>query len=133
MEVILSHQGVIAANYKPYAFLCHPEYVEQLLSHLLSLSTVDVAAFTVNYIPAVIIYKVRIVTEKGFRAGTSANVCINIKGDHEETGLLERGKAQSFAGGASHVFEISHKNLGPLQYVELGHDGSGMNASWTVD
>jgi len=50
--------------YRDYAFLRQVDYTEQLVSHLLSLSTVDLAAFSANYIPATITYKVSIHTNK---------------------------------------------------------------------
>ena len=119
--------------YKEYAFLRHAEYHVQLTGHLLILTTVDFHAFSSNYPPAEMQYKVVITTGRGFRAGTSANVTFRLIGDLAATSTMTRPKGASFHSNGVHEFSFVHRNLGILEAVELGHDGTGLNANWTVD
>lgn len=132
LEALLGDLPVASELYKNYAFLRQDEHRQQLLSHLLSLTTVDFSCFSANYAPAPVTYEISVHTAKGFRAGTSANVEITLAGDHGSLGPMHRPKGQSFAGGAVHTFQVEHSNLGPLQSVTLGHDSSGMSAAWQV-
>lgn len=132
-EEALACEDVIRDMYKEYAFLRHAEYHVQLTGHLLILTTVDFHAFSSNYPPAEVQYKVVIATGRGFRAGTSANVTFRLIGDLAATSTMMRPKGASFHSNGVHEFSFVHRNLGILEAVELGHDGTGLNANWTVD
>lgn len=133
LEQILQCEDVLRSMYRDYAFLRHPEYYVQLVNHLLSFTTVDFHAFSCNYPPAEVTYRMRINTGKGFRAGTSANVSVTVIGDHDSVGPLQRGRSSSFNAGGVHEFEFKVKNLGPIKAVELFHDGTGLSPNWTVE
>lgn len=60
----LSPVELWAPLFKPSAFLLHDESREQLLSHLLALTTVDLFAFTPHYPQVPMIYQVTIATAK---------------------------------------------------------------------
>ena len=53
-----------AGMYRPHAFLLNEDHRDQLLSHFLSLTTVDVNVFTPHFPTAEMPYKVSIVTAK---------------------------------------------------------------------
>lgn len=150
------HGEVLAELYREYGFLMQEEVREQLLSHLLSLTTVDIACFSANYPAASILYQITIVTAKcvlwrgycvcgtpsyilfffkcrGFRAGTTANVGINLIGTLAETGTITRPKGPCFASGAVDQFEFEHPNLGqPKVWMGRGRGGrlmTGLDSS----
>jgi len=64
LEALLCGLPVAADLYKNYAFLRQDEHVQQLLSHLLALTTVDFACFSANYAPADVTYEISIYTAK---------------------------------------------------------------------
>lgn len=132
-EELLRQTKILEQLYKEHAFLRHEEMRIQMLSHLLSLTTVDFNCFSANYAPAMVNYHISIYTSKAFRSGTSNNVFISITGDLGSLGPIGRTKGQSFATGAVHEFTVENANLGPLKFVTIGHDNSALSSHWVVD
>jgi len=76
-------------------------------------------------------YKVVVKTSDKRGAGTDANVYLTLHGAGGSTGpqALENS-ANNFEKGQTDVFEIEALNVSPLQFLRIGHDNSGIGASW---
>lgn len=64
-------------------------------------------------------------------AGTDANVTLSIKGSQgflSET-VLESGK-NDFERNRTDEFCIQSRDLGSLESITIGHDGSGFGCAW---
>eukprot|EP00054_Salpingoeca_dolichothecata_P023401 m.155953 g.155953 ORF g.155953 m.155953 type:complete len:566 (+) comp24672_c0_seq1:239-1936(+) len=133
LEHLFSKNGFLRGLYKPYAFAAHEDVQVQVVSHFLSLTTVDFLAFSANYPPATITYRIAIHTARKFRSGTSANVSITLHGEYRKLGPIIRKKGATFNTGACDEFEVTDQNLGILQSVEIGHDNQGLSPGWTLD
>lgn len=64
----ISCSDIICKRYKEYAFLRNPDFTEQLVNYLLSLTAVDFWAFSTNYPPVRIEYQVEIHTSRYVRS-----------------------------------------------------------------
>lgn len=126
LRQLLSDEQLLSELYKPYAFLCCEEEREQFLCHILSLNAVDYRAFSTNYPDSVVLYRVVILTaNKPSASFTSANVWMRLSGSLAETAVIK------LPPRACHV-TFSHRNLGVLSTVRLGHDNSGASPNWLV-
>ncbi|KAG2432966.1 hypothetical protein HXX76_008694 [Chlamydomonas incerta] len=81
------------------------------------------------------LYKVRVKTSDRSGAGTDANVFIDLRGDSGTTGktFLRNRNLNNFERGNTDDFEITCRPLGRLTELLVGHDNSGMGASWHLE
>jgi len=80
-------------------------------------------------------YKIEVKTGDRRGAGTDANVFIEMYGDKGKSGphnLSAKGK-NAFERNQSDNFLIETVDLGELQKIRIGHDGSGLGDSWFLD
>eukprot|EP01051_Picozoa_sp_SAG22_P008505 SAG22_NODE_652_length_8143_cov_2.399552_3_plen_1258_part_00 len=80
-------------------------------------------------------YAIDIQTGKDPNAGTTANVWVDIVGDHGDTGevfLRNPAIATPFLPAQRDSFTIEWPDLGTLKEVRIGHDRSGSSPSWQV-
>ena len=80
-------------------------------------------------------YSVEITTGSDSNAGTTANVWIDIVGDHGDTGEVILRNADiptPFLPGQRDTFMIMWPDLGALRKVRIGHDKAGVGASWLL-
>jgi hypothetical protein len=133
LELLLSARGMMDSFFKDYSFLLQEECRAQLLSHLLSLTTVELLAFSPQY-PALerVPYKLIVRTAGGSRSGTSGMVNVQIHGTLAKSDRLT-ARGAGFGPGAEHEFHFTCKNMGAVRCVELSHDGHGAAASWLVE
>jgi hypothetical protein len=81
------------------------------------------------------VYRINILTSDLKGASCDANVSIVLYGEKGDTGSKPRAleKPGSFHRGAKDEFFLECKqDLGELQRIGLGHDGSGLSPSWHV-
>ncbi|KAG2501257.1 hypothetical protein HYH03_001064 [Edaphochlamys debaryana] len=80
-------------------------------------------------------YKIRVKTSDRPGAGTDANVYIDLRGDNGTTGktFLRNRKANNFERGQLDEFDITCRPLGRLTEMLVGHDDTGMGASWHLE
>eukprot|EP00056_Hartaetosiga_gracilis_P008553 m.122267 g.122267 ORF g.122267 m.122267 type:complete len:1192 (-) comp12936_c0_seq8:116-3691(-) len=133
LELCFRSGTVILDLYKSYAFLQHEELRTQVVSYLLSLTTIPFSCFTDNYPPVFMSYSISINTANFFTAGTTSSTSFRLVGQLSETDVVECGKSPLFGKGATFTYQLSHQNLGHLTSFILSHDNSGLNPSWTVD
>eukprot|EP01121_Diplochlamys_sp_Union-15-3_P013545 TRINITY_DN4215_c0_g1_i1.p1 TRINITY_DN4215_c0_g1~~TRINITY_DN4215_c0_g1_i1.p1 ORF type:complete len:964 (-),score=265.67 TRINITY_DN4215_c0_g1_i1:44-2935(-) len=81
-----------------------------------------------------ITYKVTIKTADRRGAGTDARVFVCLYGDKGKTGdkVLDAAK-DAFEKGKVSVFGIDSLDLGVVNKIRIGHDGSGFAAGWFLD
>ncbi|XP_012939779.1 lipoxygenase homology domain-containing protein 1 isoform X2 [Aplysia californica] len=81
-------------------------------------------------------YVVKTVTEAQDSAGTQAIVYINIIGSQGDSGkrCLKNNldENEKFAIGKTNYFHIEAIDLGALQKIWIGHDGSGPDSAWKL-
>eukprot|EP01052_Picozoa_sp_SAG31_P020751 SAG31_NODE_1574_length_7845_cov_6.400207_3_plen_1384_part_00 len=80
-------------------------------------------------------YVVDIKTGIDASAGTTANVWVDLVGDHGDTGeifLRNSAIATPFLPGQRDTFTIEWPDLGTLRKLRVGHDGSGTNPAWLI-
>lgn len=85
-----------------------------------------------------LIYEVTCRTGPSEGSGTTANCWITLKGEYGEYGPcpLERMGAEDanfedlFKTGAKGVFDVAARDVGPIQSIVVGHDGSGGSPAW---
>ena len=74
-------------------------------------------------------YQIEVYTGNRAKAGTDANVYINITGSSGSTGkrALKKSLSQQnkFEQGNTDLFKVEATDLGQLQKVVVGHDGKG--------
>ncbi|KAG2450199.1 hypothetical protein HYH02_000301 [Chlamydomonas schloesseri] len=76
-------------------------------------------------------YKVAVYTSDIRGAGTDANVYIEMHGDKAFVGKTNLDtSANNFERGRKDEFEIKGSDVGELQSIVIGHDNSGVGASW---
>lgn len=134
LELLLSAKGIMTQFFKEYAFLLHEECTEKLLSHLLSLTTVELLAFSPQY-PALerVPYRVIVRTAAGSKCGTTGVAAVTVHGTLISTDRMH-ARGPGFAAGADHEFRFVCKNIGAVRSIELSHDGHGSAAAtWTVE
>lgn len=82
-----------------------------------------------------IVYQVKVLTGDRRGAGTDANVFIVIYGDKGISGqpkTLQTG-ANNFERGATDTFGVEAADLGDLNKIRIGHDGTGWGSAWFLD
>uniref|UniRef100_A0A6B2KXQ4 PLAT domain-containing protein n=1 Tax=Arcella intermedia TaxID=1963864 RepID=A0A6B2KXQ4_9EUKA len=84
--------------------------------------------------PALTTYRVSIFTGDVRGAGTDALVFLELFGDKGKTGekKLDAGR-EAFEKGKKDEFGIEVEDLGNLQRLRIGHDGSGFGPGWFLD
>ena len=82
----------------------------------------------------VIPWKVVVVTGKALGAGTDADVWLQLKGQFASWGpsVLAAGR-EAFEAGRTDEFQLETSELGELEEVVVGHDGTGMGAAWHLE
>ena len=91
---------------------------------------------TIHYEKTAATYVISVWTGDLSKAGTDANVYINLIGeDHRETGwvLLNTEDHDDFERGNLDQFEWVLVNVGELQKVCVQHDNSGDDAGWFLE
>ncbi|CAD5121003.1 DgyrCDS9547 [Dimorphilus gyrociliatus] len=82
-------------------------------------------------------YKVQIITGNKRKAGTDANVYINIYGEQGDTGnrFLRNSKTNrnKFERGNTDEFIIEAVDLRKIKCIKIGHDGANFGAGWFLD
>ncbi|XP_071954737.1 lipoxygenase homology domain-containing protein 1-like [Antedon mediterranea] len=82
-------------------------------------------------------YKVLVYTGDVFRAGTDANVFINIFGENGDTGERKLLKSESYSDKFERAhcdkFSVEAVDLGKVFKIKIRHDNSGFNAAWFLD
>ncbi|XP_021373395.1 lipoxygenase homology domain-containing protein 1-like isoform X2 [Mizuhopecten yessoensis] len=82
-------------------------------------------------------YYVQVYTGDKFKAGTDANVFLQLFGARGDTGrrmlLTSRNNANKFEQGSVDIFEIEAVDLDNLTKVKVGHDGSNAGSGWYLD
>ncbi|XP_039279311.1 DENN domain-containing protein 5B isoform X2 [Nilaparvata lugens] len=127
LKTLLADSALLKSQYKRYAFLRCEEEKEQFLYHLLTLNAVDYYCFTNTYTNTRMLYRVAIFpTRKSSASSTTANCWVAVSGSNGETQQLPVPK------GALH-FTFSHRNLGLLTTLRIGHDNSGLSPKWMVE
>ncbi len=82
------------------------------------------------------VYKVTVHTGSVQNAGTTARVGIIMYGTHGNSGFvqLRSTDADAFCAGAAHAFVLEGlDNLGEIDLLRIGHDGSGSAPDWYVE
>ena len=129
LEIFLDTPLVMQRFFKDYAFLMQEEYREQLLFQLLSLTTVELLAFSPKYPEAEIEYTVTIMTIKAFKGGSSAAASFTCAGSLLTSEPISCPNGSYFGSGQECTLSFKNLNLGALQSARLRHDGS----AWTVE
>ncbi|XP_060083246.1 lipoxygenase homology domain-containing protein 1-like [Ylistrum balloti] len=82
-------------------------------------------------------YFVEVYTGDKFKAGTDANVFLQLFGERGDTGrrmlLTSRNNSNKFEQGSMDAFEIEAVDLDNLTKVKVGHDGSNAGSGWYLD
>jgi hypothetical protein len=126
LATLLSHDDLTRQRYKEYAFLRTDEEREQFLFHLLTLTAKDFSCFTNAFLNTTMVYKVLLVGEgKRFGLSTSSPY-VTMAGEFGDSGTVEIPR------GENHV-DITHRNLGPLTCLRVGHDNSGIAPSLLLE
>ncbi|RZF48660.1 hypothetical protein LSTR_LSTR010750 [Laodelphax striatellus] len=127
LKTLLADSALLKSQYKRYAFLRCEEEKEQFLYHLLTLNAVDYYCFTNTYTNTRMLYRVAIFpTRKSSASSTTANCWVAVSGSNGETQQLPVPK------GALQ-FTFTHRNLGLLTTLRIGHDNSGLSPKWMVE
>eukprot|EP00736_Rhodelphis_marinus_P000918 Rmarinus@m.27357 len=81
-----------------------------------------------------VVYEVEVETGDVRGAGTDANVTIDIIGSNGSTGdrRLDNNK-NNFERGRVDTFLLDCSELGRLQKIRIGHDGSGFGSGWFLE
>ncbi|KXZ51726.1 hypothetical protein GPECTOR_11g173 [Gonium pectorale] len=81
------------------------------------------------------LYKIRVKTGDRAGAGTDANVYIDLRGEGGNTGktFLKNRKLNNFERGSVDDFELTHRPLGRLTELLVGHDDSGIGPAWHLE
>jgi len=85
--------------------------------------------------PGAVQYTVEVHTGDVKYAGTDANVTIQIFGGAGDTGTrqLQNKWKNDFERGHVDIFAVEAADLGELERVRIGHDGTGFGAGWHLD
>jgi len=82
-------------------------------------------------------YQIQIKTGADFEAGTDANVFLQLFGEKKETPKFELkysiSHTNKFERNNLDVFNLDSEDVGKFTKVLLGHDNTGLGASWFVD
>ena len=122
LTLLLLDTELVTERYKDYAFLRSEDEREQLVYHLLSLTTVDFHCFTHGFSTTSVAYRVTFITGKNSLASstTTANLWFMLAGEHAKTGHVQMPKSD-------YEVEIKHLNLGLLTTLRVGHDNAGIS------
>lgn len=119
----------------PWDFLCgrwlaRDEDDKQIVRELLPKEDADTGAN-----PGAVTYTVEVHTGDVRGAGTDANVYIQIFGTSGDSGSrqLQNKWKNDFERGHIDLFSLEAADLGELERVRIGHDGSGYGAGWYLD
>lgn len=89
---------------------------------------------------APLLYRIEVRTGEVSGASTDAKVFIQLHGDSGQTAKIplakSKGHKDKFETGKTDEFDIEANDVGEIQEVTIGHDGSGTliaNASWYLD
>lgn len=84
-------------------------------------------------------YKVTIKTGNSLGAGTDADITLEIFGDKTNTKLglnssvsIDK-EGDIFEKGKIDVFELHSVDVGTIQHIKIGHDGSKIGAAWELE
>ncbi|XP_075255415.1 lipoxygenase homology domain-containing protein 1-like isoform X2 [Convolutriloba macropyga] len=84
-------------------------------------------------------YLVSVKTGTVSGAGTDANVYIHLFGEEGDTGKMYLRNTLSphvknkFEQGRTDRFKLTSTNIGKIERLRIGHDGSGMGSGWFLD
>jgi hypothetical protein len=135
LELLLQDTSLVKKNYKEYGCIAHDECRTFILQHLETLRVVDFGGlFTANvaYRKALVGYHVEIVTAKGFRYGTTANVQLGLTGSLAVMKPIVRENRPGFNSGCVDSFVFEVPNLGCITRMTVSNDGIGSSPSWHV-
>lgn len=83
---------------------------------------------------AVVKYRIQVHTGDKRGAGTDANVYIILHGERGDTGKRPlESSGNNFERGKIDTFGIETLDVGELQKITIGHDGSGFGSGWFLD
>lgn len=72
-----------------------------------------------------------------FSAGTDANVFVTLFGEHGDTGQYQLNQSENtsnkFERGRVDKFTIEAVDIGRLERLHIGHDGTGPGSGWYLD
>ena len=82
-----------------------------------------------------ITYKITVFTGDRRGAGTDANVFIELTGENAQTSgrFTLENENNNFERNKQDIFGIESVDLGKLQKITIGHDGSGFCSGWFLD
>lgn len=76
-------------------------------------------------------YEVTIWTSDILKAGTDANVFLQMYGTEGKTDeIVLNNRSDNFERGMKEKFKIEQKDIGDLLKIRIGHDGKGFGAGW---
>ncbi|ELU08862.1 hypothetical protein CAPTEDRAFT_57238, partial [Capitella teleta] len=79
-------------------------------------------------------YKVRVITGKESRSGTTANVTLTIYGQNGRSQTFPlKHKNESFKKGSENIFFVTAEDLGNISNIKIAHDDQGKNPSWFLE
>ncbi|XP_071795423.1 lipoxygenase homology domain-containing protein 1-like [Asterias amurensis] len=82
-------------------------------------------------------YHVSVKTGDERAAGTDANVYVKLFGEDGDTGMIPLKQSENtknkFEKGRTDKFTLEAVDIGKLEYLRIGHDGSGPGAGWFLD
>ncbi|XP_071500737.1 lipoxygenase homology domain-containing protein 1-like [Diadema antillarum] len=82
-------------------------------------------------------YHVSVKTGDERAAGTDANVYVKLFGEDGDTGLIPLKQSENtknkFERGRVDKFTLEAVDIGKIEYMRIGHDGSGPGAGWFLD
>ena len=82
----------------------------------------------------VVKYQIKVHTGDKRGAGTDANVYIILHGDRGDTGKRPlESSGNNFERGKIDTFGVETLDVGELQKITIGHDGSGFGSGWFLD
>eukprot|EP00039_Didymoeca_costata_P033023 m.40328 g.40328 ORF g.40328 m.40328 type:complete len:1231 (-) comp9654_c0_seq2:148-3840(-) len=134
LERFLKDRRLVRMRYRQYACISNEESRDYILQHLRTLTVANISCFTTNsaYQEALVCYHVDIMTAKGFRCGTTANIAFSLRGSLATVKPLQRPKGQNLAAGQTESFVFECQNLGAVTGAVVSHDGSGTSPTWTI-
>lgn len=133
LEEIISNEWTLHDCFKEHALFRNEEAREQVVTHLLSLSTVQTKCFSEVYPVFQTVYEITIRTSKKFMSGTSANIFFTAIGSKGTLGPFMRHKGSAFATSGIDNFEVPSPFIGSIKYVKVSHDNSGLSPAWILD
>ncbi|XP_063957148.1 lipoxygenase homology domain-containing protein 1-like [Lytechinus pictus] len=82
-------------------------------------------------------YHISVKTGDERAAGTDANVYVKLFGEDGDTGLIPLKQSENtrnkFERGRVDKFTLEGMDIGKIDYMRIGHDGSGPGAGWFLD